>query len=431
VINYVNTRDVFNFDDTLINSYVDSGYFLRSTVLGGRVISEYVDNGWLLHNYVYAGAERIGDNTQFPSGDPLNYWFHVDPVTGDTMKADASGAYGRSILDPQGLEVGDTDPFPSDGSGDPDGIPDISSLMNPAPMPIPFGGVRCVVDGIDDFCMFASSETSSRCPNDDCKPRWNQNVDHGDSIHGSWEFFHAFQNGYSGFMTEYGYRHYEGGSTYSRSAHEAYEGIKAYLDRTAPVSGLGGLGLGATLFIQQNSDISKSDEFTPEQEAQFTKCLSEMFRVYNDGHKYQRGGEAYFNGHSDSRYHWFRLFPIGGFSVTTDQQSYSSEDLKRKFGLIGQEQFSQGNVFGYTDPKSPYVNAIANNAAVRLKGREFLGLWVYELGNALAHITNRFPTTPPDAKARYERADEPGSAFEDCVFGGRLNFDNSVERPGH
>jgi hypothetical protein len=102
-----------------------------------------------------------------------------------------------------------------------------------------------------------------------------------------------------------------------------------------------------------------------------TRLMSSDFQYYADG--------------------MLRSASVGSFTVTTDQQSYSSADLKRKFGLIGQERFAGGLVLGYTDPANPTQNAIANDAGISLKGREFLGLWVYELGNALAEITNIVP----------------------------------------
>ena len=83
-----------------------------------------------------------------------------------------------------------------------------------------------------------------------------------------------------------------------------------------------------------------------------------------------------------------------------------------------------------TDKRSPYVNAIANDAGAVLKGREFLGLWVYELGNALSLITGFNPDVPGDAEGRYGIGGEPGAAFSDCVFGGRLNSNGSVTPPG-
>jgi len=87
-------------------------------------------------------------------------------------------------------------------------------------------------------------------------------------------------------------------------------------------------------------------------------------------------------------------------------------------------------VAGYTDSRNPYVNAIANDAGLVIKGREFLGLWVYELGNALSSITNLMPEMPADAQDRYLiTKPEAGAAFEDCVFGGKLESNGSVSPP--
>ncbi|HEX6285260.1 MAG TPA: hypothetical protein VFZ71_10315, partial [Pyrinomonadaceae bacterium] len=120
---------------------------------------------------------------------------------------------------------------------------------------------------------------------------------------------------------------------------------------------------------------SNDDEFTPEQLEQFKSCLSTMFKVYYKDHQYDRNGEAYFKGHSDTRGpSWYSVFAVGTFTVRTDQQSYSSSALKAKFGPLAGSRFGGGIVVGYTDKRSPYVNAIANDAGVVLKGREFLGL---------------------------------------------------------
>jgi hypothetical protein len=60
----------------------ETGYWLRSTVLGGKVISEYDVTGWKL-SQVYAGGERIGQQTKDGSGQAYSLWFTTDPVTGD------------------------------------------------------------------------------------------------------------------------------------------------------------------------------------------------------------------------------------------------------------------------------------------------------------------------------------------------------------
>jgi YD repeat-containing protein len=183
-----------------------------------------------------------------------------------------------------------------------------------------------------------------------------------------------------------------------------------------------------TFFAPQNTN----DEFTSQQLEQFKSCLSTMFKVYYRDHKYNRNGEAYFDGHSD-RWPHFWSGSVGDFRVTTDQESYSSTALAYKIDPSGIGVVGGHNIVGYTDKRSPYVNAIANNAAMAgpVKGREFLGLWVYELGNALSVITNITPEIPADARDRYEIGGEAGAAFEDCVFGGRLNVNGSVTPPRH
>lgn len=185
---------------------------------------------------------------------------------------------------------------------------------------------------------------------------------------------------------------------------------------------------GGQLSFERLPQNPNNDEFTPEQLEQFKKCLSEMYKVYYRNHHYDRNGEAYFDGHSDTRAPW-SIFKVGTFTVRTDQKSYSSTDLKHKLGPLSGSFFGRGLVVGYTDKRSPYVNAIANDAGAILKGREFLGLWVFELGNALSEITGFSPDVPADAQDRYGVAGESGAAFSDCVFGGALTSTGSVVRP--
>ena len=112
--------------------------------------------------------------------------------------------------------------------------------------------------------------------------------------------------------------------------------------------------------------------------------------------------------------------------MRTDQRTYSIQDIKQKTDRLGLRT-SSGIPNAMTDPASPYVNAIANNAI--LQGSEYFGTWIYELGNSLAFITDRMPEIPRDAASRYDIAGEPGAAFEDCVFGGRLGANGSISRP--
>jgi hypothetical protein len=197
----------------------------------------------------------------------------------------------------------------------------------------------------------------------------------------------------------------------------------------SPEGGRGSRGLNShhASFLQTPQKTT-SDELTTEQLEQFKSCLSSMFKVYYQDHHYDRNGEAYFDGHSDTRAPW-SIFKVGTFRVRTDQQSYSSTQLQQKFGPLAGGFFGKGTVVGYTDRRSPFVNAISNDAGSILKGREFLGLWMYELGNALSVITGFNPDVPADARDRYGIGGEPGAAFSDCVFGGAMSWSGSIERP--
>ncbi len=188
---------------------------------------------------------------------------------------------------------------------------------------------------------------------------------------------------------------------------------------------------GSQLSFEHNSNLNPqnnkaTNQFTPEQLERFKTCLRDMFEVEYRSHRYEKGGEAGFNGYTKRGAGWYSIFKIGEFHVRTDQRSYSAQQLKIKHDKLGSGVVAGGNVWGYTDPKSPYVNAIANDAEIELKGNEFLGLWVFELGNALSVITRLTPELQPGQSDRYEGLKEPGVAFEDCVFGGKLNPNGGV-----
>lgn len=78
-----------------INSHPPEGeasYYLRSSVLGGQVITDYYANGALKKSYVY------GDGALIASGSPgALLWRYSNPVTGDG-RDQCSGRSSRCIL---------------------------------------------------------------------------------------------------------------------------------------------------------------------------------------------------------------------------------------------------------------------------------------------------------------------------------------------
>ena len=157
------------------SSVTTEAYQLRSTVLGGRAISEYKGDGTWARTHVYAGGERLGQQTVLESGGPWSIWETYDPITGDGVKTLSNGSIAEStVLDSGGANLGHSDPFPPDGSGDADGLLDDIGVFRravPAPMPIEGGGATCNLDGLDIPCSRIRSDASVQCVNNDCGTR--------------------------------------------------------------------------------------------------------------------------------------------------------------------------------------------------------------------------------------------------------------------
>jgi YD repeat-containing protein len=211
---YVNT----NFSST----FGGRTFLLRSTVLGGKAVSEYDATATWLKTHVFAAEERIGEvGYSVPIG---GVWENFDPVTGDLQGTISNASpWDWTTLDPGGANVGDSDPFPPDGGIDPDGLvqeglggKNVQGILG-----ADGGRSNCVLDGIEVDCSFIRGETSVQCPDNDCGPKWNANAKNGPGALGAWEWFHAFVNGFSGYMTDYGRDHYYGGSLFSNTRYES------------------------------------------------------------------------------------------------------------------------------------------------------------------------------------------------------------------
>lgn len=144
-------------------------YLLCSTVLGGGVISEYKGDGTWSKTHVYSGDERLGHQTTTPVGDPLSLLETSDPITGDGVHlSSAGGVYSTTVFDPNGADLGFSDPFPPDGSGaEGGGLGELTKTV-PYITPIEGGGAKCVLDGLEIECSRISGDASVQCPNNDC-----------------------------------------------------------------------------------------------------------------------------------------------------------------------------------------------------------------------------------------------------------------------
>src|SRR2546428_209433 len=91
-------------------------------------------------------------------------------LTGDIVNTDGTGGLmGATHFDPQGVDVGDSDPFPEGGEQlftMPEG-----GLGKIAPIGNSGGKSKCVLDGLETDCGFIRAEATAECPNDNCGPR--------------------------------------------------------------------------------------------------------------------------------------------------------------------------------------------------------------------------------------------------------------------
>ncbi len=205
-------------------------YFVRSTVLGGAVIfwkevqtNSYYAPGWsntIQLASIYAGGDKIAHST-----DGNVVFEHAEPLT---------GRRGGVEVDPLRQEVGSYDPGP-DSPGD----------VGQYPEPHEYGmaedvSMGCTMDGITINCGTAMGfvNIGAAVIGPENTTRWNPNINNGRGSYGAWEFFHAFNNGYSGWMTSYGYSHWEGGRSFYNSAYDDYNENKSHLDQeTASFAG--------------------------------------------------------------------------------------------------------------------------------------------------------------------------------------------------
>jgi YD repeat-containing protein len=181
----------------------DTSYYLRSSLLGGRVITAYNSQGARRASYVWAGGEVLAQQVDVDSWQPRLRWEQVNPVTGDGREIGASGTLAAAThLDAFGVDVGETNPFASGEASDPTiGVgpsePAIRRII--AQIIDGYYNMRCRVDGIVTSCVVAHNELAAggavMCPNGDCGPR--SVVYQGQR---TLAVFHAYADGYQGYL---------------------------------------------------------------------------------------------------------------------------------------------------------------------------------------------------------------------------------------
>ncbi len=122
-----------------------TGYRLRSSVLGGQVVTELNATGQKQKSYVYLGAERLAEQE---GGSVV--WKHTNPLTGSEGSSYASGLYiPQKELDPTLVDVGFQDPYLNFEEPQPDSLRLLGGNSNG----------QCTIEGMSWDCMSANRLT--------------------------------------------------------------------------------------------------------------------------------------------------------------------------------------------------------------------------------------------------------------------------------
>jgi YD repeat-containing protein len=201
-----NGQEVKRVDTTQINNYqptTKTTYYVRSSVLGGQVVAHLDAQGVVQSSFVMARGTVLATRTQFASNIYVE-WEHPNPLTGDTIKTGATAGWMEAThFDPQGVDVGESDPFPNGA----DQVLTLGDAGGGKIAPIGYGGGRskCVLDGLETDCGFIRAEAAAACPSNDCGPRVLSGLDITlpTGVHISGPFFTdpfgAYADGSSGF----------------------------------------------------------------------------------------------------------------------------------------------------------------------------------------------------------------------------------------
>jgi len=217
-------------------------YEIHSSVFGGEKVLEdarltvwsgetIILAGWGLFRSVYADGQLMAREYADPDQDPYySTLIHQNPITGSIRDSNSS-AIPLGLLpaevDTTGISVGTEDPANNQAPPDNGGSPAVRDFEL---------GQQCAINGITFDCstpLLNNAGSFIVCPNNECSgARWNPNVEVANGIRGAWEFFYVLGNGYSGWMTPYGFNTYKGRDYFFNSAYEYFRERKTLLSRS-------------------------------------------------------------------------------------------------------------------------------------------------------------------------------------------------------
>jgi hypothetical protein len=141
-------------------------YYLRSTVLGGVIVSEYDAQGLRRTTNVWAGGDVIARQDDAETQSARLVWQRTNPVTGDGRETDAAGwLTAQTHQDSRGVDIGESDPFidPAVDQSEVGGTgASHASIDARVAQLIPgYGGAQCRLEGFLLGCGFFQSMIAS------------------------------------------------------------------------------------------------------------------------------------------------------------------------------------------------------------------------------------------------------------------------------
>jgi RHS repeat-associated protein len=381
------------YDGDRLRAKKDSGtpktYYVRSSVLGGQVVAELDQNGLWTRGYVYMGGQMVA--LQGGTGGAVS-WVHQDPVTKSQRVTNSSGTIVSTIdLDPFGGET--------------------ARSAQSAFQPRKYTTYERDSNGSDEAMHRRFDSTARRFsqpdPYDGSYSRTNPQ---------SFNRYAYVQNDLVNFVDPSGLIDTVIINTWapswpSSNGDPAPGPARPLNERTGEGGSAGG-----------NPQNPREPPGTPEfvNSEAVKACAEKLFGITEGGLDYQPGnGRIGFQGFNERQSSIFNS-SAGWLYITPNNSKNSSQiTADTHAGMRG------GTAFGSTDPSDPSHPYIAND----ISGSFQYGMFVHELGNALAFLTGKFhiawltgrqvyddPNIRPSDKQRSTAGhDDPGVTFEDCV----------------
>lgn len=151
-------------------------YYLRSSVLDGRLIADFDAAGIRQNSYILAVRTLLARQQRQSDGTQRLVWEQTNPLTGDQLETDSQGkTEALTRLDPLGVDVGESDPFETPDAGGEGaemanpGIEARVAQLLPGSMT---GGTSCYLDGFETTCSLTdgllAGGAAAQCPDNIC-----------------------------------------------------------------------------------------------------------------------------------------------------------------------------------------------------------------------------------------------------------------------